>query len=96
MTDPLPISPEMASHQVDMSGNQAAGSPRAVGSAGLAHTGERVHVNFVGEQDHLRVRAGQAAPVWLCGARHAENLIQAIKPVFGIKEGPGTKEGDAE
>ena len=26
----------------------------------------------------------------------AENLIQAIKPVFGIKEGPGTKEGDAE
>ena len=26
----------------------------------------------------------------------AENLIQAIKPVFGIKEGPGAKEGDAE
>ena len=26
----------------------------------------------------------------------AENLIQAIKPVFGVKEGPGTKEGDAE
>jgi CBS domain-containing protein len=26
----------------------------------------------------------------------AENLIQAIKPVLGIKEGPGTKEGDAE
>ena len=26
----------------------------------------------------------------------AENLIQAIKPVFGIKEGPGTKEGDAK
>jgi len=26
----------------------------------------------------------------------AENLIQAIKPVFGIKAGPGAKEGDAE
>ena len=26
----------------------------------------------------------------------AENLIHAIKPVFGLKEGPGAKEGDAE
>ena len=31
----------------------------------------RVHDIFVGNQDHLQVLTGQAAPVWLCGAPQA-------------------------
>src|ERR1022692_2282511 len=43
----------------------------------------RVHVNFVGKQDHLRDGAAQMAPVWLCAAYPDGLLRGAVKRPHG-------------